>query len=262
MSAGPHDFRDEAYGVAAALRYSIFENRPDSFAHKLAPRIRRFYEQTKTGATNRDVLDLACGTGQLATHFLEHGYGVLGLDRSPHMLRHAQEACAPSVDAGRALFAEGDASDFHFDRKFGLVTCTFNALNHLPNRADVTHCLSCVHEALVPGGYLVFDIETPRGLREVVDVTDLHDTDDEIIVRKRLFDGEHVILYASGCFVHEGIWHRYRETILKIVIDPGELRRSMSQHGWSQVSYVDEDLTAGVDPEERAVVYGVARKAG
>jgi len=263
VSAGPDDFRDEAYGAAAALRYSIFESRADGFARRLAPKIRRFYEQTETGASNRDVLDLACGTGQLVAHFLEHGYRLVGLDRSPHMLRHAREACASYVDEDRALFVEGDASDFHLDRRFGLVACTFNVLNHLPSRADVTRCLSRVHEALVPGGYLVFDIDTPRGLRELVGTIDLHDTDEEIIVRKRVFDGERVILYASGCFAHDDIWHRYRETILKIVIEPEELRRSMLDLGWSSVSYVDESLAEPVaEPDERTVIYGVARKAG
>ena len=128
---GPRDFLDQAYGIAAALRYSIFENRPDGFARRLAPKIRKLYEQTETGASNRDVLDLACGSGQLAAHFLEHGYRVVGLDRSLHMLRHAREACASYVDDGRALFVEGDASDFELDRRFGLVVCTFNGLNHL-----------------------------------------------------------------------------------------------------------------------------------
>ena len=261
MTSGPRDFRGQAYGIAAALRYSIFENRPDGFARRLAPKIRRFYEQTETGASNRDVLDLACGSGQLAAHFLEHGYRVIGLDRSPHMLRHAREACASYVDEDRALFVEGDASDFQFDRRFGLVACTFNGLNHLASLADVTRCLRCVDKALATGGYFVFDIDTPGGLRETVDTMLIHDTDEEIIVRKRLFDGERVILYASGCFAHNGVWHRYRETIRKIVIDPEGLRRTMSDLGWSPVHYVDEDLAQPVaDPNNGKVAYGVARK--
>ncbi|MGB5816583.1 MAG: class I SAM-dependent methyltransferase [Thermoanaerobaculia bacterium] len=261
MSTGPRDFRDQAYGVAAALRYSIFENRPDGFARRRAPKIRRFYEQTETGASNRDVLDLACGSGQLSAHFLKHGYRVVGLDRSPHMLRHAREACASYVDEGRALFVEGDASDFQFDRRFGLVACTFNGLNHLASLADVTRCLRCVDEALAPDGYFVFDIDTPGGLRETVDTMVIHDTDEEIIVRKRVFDGKRVILYASGCFAHNGVWHRYRETIWKIVIDPERLRDEMSDLGWSPVHYVDEDLVVPIaDPNDGKVAYGVARK--
>jgi len=258
---GPRDFRSEAYGLAAALRYSIFESRPDGFARRLAPKIRRFYERTETGASNREVLDLACGSGQLAADFLEHGYRVVGLDRSPQMLRHAREACARYLGDGRALFVEGDARDFQSERRFGLVVCTFNGLNHLASLAAVTQCLKCIDQALAPGGYFVFDIDTPLGLRETVDTTLVHDSDEEIIVRKRLFDGQRVILYASGCFAHDGVWHRYRETIHKIVIDPEWLRSAMSDLGWSRVRYLDEDLTQPVaDPNDGKVAYGVARK--
>ena len=258
---GPRDFLDQAYGVAAALRYSIFESRPDGFARRLAPKIRRIYEKTETGASNRDVLDLACGSGHLAAHFLEHGYRVVGLDRSPHMLAHAREACASYLNGGKALFLEGDASDFQLDRRFGLVVCTFNGLNHLASLAEVTECLRCIDRALAPGGYFVFDINTPLGLRETVDTTLVHDSDEEIIVRKRLFDGERVILYASGCFAHGGVWHRYRETIHKIVIDPEWLRHAMLDLGWSPVHYLDEDLAQPIaDSNAGKVAYGVARK--
>jgi SAM-dependent methyltransferase len=258
---GPRDFRGKAYGLAAALRYSIFESRPDGFARRLAPKIRKLYEQTETGASNREVLDLACGSGQLAAEFLEHGYPVVGLDRSPEMLRHAREACASYLDGGRALFVEGDASDFQLDRRFGLVVCTFNGLNHLASLAEVTHCLRCVDQALAPGGYFVFDIDTPLGLRETVDTMLVHDTDEEIIVRKRLFDGERVILYASGCFAHDGVWHRYRETIHKIVIEPEWLRHAMLDLGWSPVHYLDEDLAQPIAHSNAGkVAYGVARK--
>jgi SAM-dependent methyltransferase len=261
VTTGPRDLRDRAYGTAAALRYSIFENRPDGFARRLAPKIRRYYEQTEIGASNRDVLDLGCGTGQLAAHFLEHGYRVVGLDRSPHMLQHAREACESFVGGARGLFVEGDASNFQFDSTFGLVTCTFNGLNHLACLADVTRCLKCVDEELAPDGYFVFDIDTPKGLRETVDTIVVHDTDEEIIVRKRVFDGERVILNASGCFAHDGVWHRYRETIRKIVIDPEGLRQVMSDLGWSPVQYLDEDLVEPVaDPIDGKVAYGVARK--
>jgi SAM-dependent methyltransferase len=177
------------------------------------------------------------------------------------MLRHSREACASHVDEDRARFVEGDASDFRFDSQFGLVTCTFNGLNHLACMADVVRCLKCVDEALAPDGYFVFDINTPNGLRETVDTMMVHDNDQEVIVRKRVFDGEKVILYASGCFAHEGVWHRYRETIWKIVIDPEDLRDIMSDLGWSPAHYVDEELNAPIaNPLSGKVAYGVARK--
>ena len=263
MSDALRDFGDEAYGEISALRYNIFESRPSGFAQQMAPKIWNFYQETGIGQDNNRVLDVGCGTGQLAAHFLAHGVQVIGLDRSPHMLKYAVDNNAEYVAKGQARFVEGDASAFHFEEQFGLVVSTFNALNHLGNWQEVERCLACVYRALAPGGYFLFDINTRRGLKRTVESNELFDTDEEIIVRKRLYDGERVILYASGCFLHQGKWHRYRETIFKIIIGTEELRQSLLDQGWTSSSYTSNDFLHPIDdPEAENVAYMVAHKAG
>jgi SAM-dependent methyltransferase len=255
------DFKDNAYGEVSALRYNIFENRPSGFAKGMAPKIYNFYNKTAIRQSNNQILDVACGTGQLSSYLLNKGFDVIGLDYSPYMLKYAKDNNADSILAGHAQFVEGDASDFHFDRQFGLVVSTFNGLNHLSSFEQVKRSLKCVQKALVPGGYFLFDINTRLGLKDVVETVDLHDTDEEIIVRKRIFDGGRVILYASGCFLHKGVWHRYRETIFKIIIDTASLRQTMLEQGWSSVTYTNSDFTnPAEDPESDPVAYVVARK--
>lgn len=261
MAESLQDFSNEAYGEISALRYNIFESRPSGFAMRAAPKILRFYQQTDIGQTNRLLLDVACGTGQLAAHFLDHGFQVVGLDSSIHMLRHARANNTQYIAQGRADFVEGDAGNFHFDQQFGLVVCTFNALNHLASFEEVKRSLASVHRVLAPGGYFLFDINTRRGLKETVESNELFDTDEEIIVRKRLFDGERVILYASGCFLYQGEWHRYRETIFKIIIDTEELKETLLDQGWSSVLFTSVDYMSPVDdPEAGNTAYVVACK--
>jgi len=261
MRKALQDFRNEAYGETAALRYNIIESRPSGFAMQIAPKVYAFYQQTSTAQVNQRLLDVACGTGQLAAYFLDHGFEVVGIDRSTHMLKYARANNAKHVAIGKSQFNERDTSNFHFDSQFGLAVCTFNGLNHLASFGQVEGCLAGVFQALVPGGYFIFDINTRRGLKSVVETVDLYDTDEEIILRKRIFDGERVILYASGCFLHEGAWTRYRETIFKIIIDTKELRQSMLDNGWSSVTYTNDDLMSPIeDPEVEHVAYVVARK--
>jgi len=89
----------------------------------------------------------------------------------------------------------------------------------------------------------------------------VHDTDEEIILRKRLYVGERVILYASGCFRHDETWHRYRETISKIAIDTEAFREALLDLGFDPVSYTTEDfVTADDDPEAGDIAYMVAQK--
>jgi len=262
MAETLQDFSNEAYGEISALRYNIFESRSSGFAMQAAPKIMRFYQQTSITQTNRHVLDVACGTGQLAAYFLDHDYQVVGLDSSAHMLRHARDNNAQHIASGQVEFVDGDASSFHFDQQFGLVVCIYNALNHLANFEEVRGFLACAYRSLAPGGYLLFDINTRRGLKRTVESNELFDTDEEIIVRKRIFDGQRVILYASGCFLYHGKWHRYRETIFKIIIDTEELRQSLLDQGWSSSTFTSEDYLNPVDdPEAGNVAYMIACKA-
>ena len=262
MNNAPHDFDSEAYGTTAAMRYNIFESRPSGFARRLAPRIWRFYQNMCIGQDNNCLLDGGCGTGQLAGHFLAKGAQVVGLDRSPHMLKYARQNNTSYVVTGQARFVEGDASDFQFDQQFGLVVCTFNTLNHLDSFRGLERCLACVHRALAPGGYFLFDINTRRGLKKTVESNELLDTDEEIIVRKRFCDGDRVVLYASGCFYHEDRWHRYRETIFKIKICTEWLRQCLLDVGWTSCQFTQDDFLNPIEkPEAESVAYGVARKS-
>jgi SAM-dependent methyltransferase len=261
MSRLLQDFSSEAYGESAALRYNIFESRASGFAMRIAPKISAFYQQNTSGKTNRTLLDVACGTGQLSTYFLDLGFDVVGLDRSLHMLKYARVNNEVHVASGRAQFIESDANQFQLEQKFGLAVCTFNGLNHLKSIKQVKSSIASVHRALVPGGYFIFDINTLLGLKNVVETIGIEDTDEEIIVRKRIFDGERIILNASGCFLHKGKWIRYRETIFKIIIDTKELKQYMLDNGWAFVAYTAEDFITPVEnPEMEQVAYVVARK--
>ncbi len=255
------DFSKDAYGESAALRYNIFESRPSGFALLTAPKISALYQQRSAGIAKQTLLDVACGTGQLSTYFLDRGFDVVGLDSSLHMLKYARANNAAYVAGGQAQFLESDASNFQLEQKFGIAVCTFNGMNHLNSIKQVDSCLASVHRTLVPGGYFIFDINTRLGLKSVVEKIGIEDTDEEIIVRKRIFDGERIILNASGCFLHEGVWIRYRETIFKIIIDTKELRQSMLNNGWDSVTYTADDFTGSVEePEMEKVAYVVARK--
>ncbi len=89
----------------------------------------------------------------------------------------------------------------------------------------------------------------------------MSETRDETTLRIRRFDGEQVILYATGWFICDQRWHRYRETILKIVIDTAALRRTMASVGWSALSYTTDDYCTPVEnAEDGARAFGVAWK--
>lgn len=252
---------DEAYGASAALRYDVFEGRPTGYANQMAPKIWAALEAVGLVSDGISILDVGCGTGQLAAYFLDRGARVTGLDRSEHMLGYARANNARYVASGRAHFVRADATDFRLDERFQAATSTFNCLNHLPSHEAVEGCLGRVLHALEPGGLFLFDFNTRRGLESTVERMEVSDTETDVTVWTRRFSGDRVVLYASGCFLHAGTWHRYRETIHKIVLEAATIRDTMVGQGWTSVTFTEADFATPVDePENAEVACVVARK--
>ncbi|HEX9783149.1 MAG TPA: class I SAM-dependent methyltransferase, partial [Opitutaceae bacterium] len=74
------------------------------------------------------ILDLCCGTGQLAHWLSGCGFRVTGLDGSSEMIRHARR------NAPLAAFVVEDAREFHLPGEFDAVVSVFDSLNHLPDQ--------------------------------------------------------------------------------------------------------------------------------
>jgi SAM-dependent methyltransferase len=102
------------------------------------------------------VLDLCCGTGQLAKALTEKGYKVTGIDGSQEMLCFAQSN-APS-----AKFIAADARTFKLPPKFNAVFSTFDALNHIMTLPELQQVFKNVYHCLVSGGIFIFDMTTKR----------------------------------------------------------------------------------------------------
>jgi SAM-dependent methyltransferase len=98
------------------------------------------------------LLDLCCGTGQLAHHLEEQGYQVTGVDGSGEMLRYAREN-APGV---RLIHA--DVRELSPDDTFDGVYSTFDSLNHLLSLHDLTLVFRNVAAVLRPDGLFLFDM--------------------------------------------------------------------------------------------------------
>jgi SAM-dependent methyltransferase len=105
------------------------------------------------------ILDLCCGTGQLAHWLSGCGFRVTGLDGSSEMIRHARR------NAPRADFVVEDARAFHPPPTFDAVLSVFDSLNHLPDEGALLQVFGNVHEALTDGGLFFFDMNMDEGFR-------------------------------------------------------------------------------------------------
>jgi len=115
------------------------------------------------------VLDLCCGTGDLALHLTQQSkrpIQVVGLDYSPGMLARAREKAARVSAPGSLRFVAGDAASMEFpDGHFDAVGIAF-AFRNLTWRNPLTdRALAEVRRVLRPGGiFVVVETSQPRSL--------------------------------------------------------------------------------------------------
>jgi SAM-dependent methyltransferase len=250
----------QAYGPGFAR---VYNKRWISFARQVAPLLLEFYVGTPLAETDHRVLDLCCGTGQLAVYFLERGYRVMGLDLSAAMLSYARENAQRFIASGQAHFVQADATDFTLEERFGLVVSTFDAINHLPDLQALQKCFACV--AAVTDGYFVFDLNTRSGLRRWNSIEVDDSREDMTIVNHGIFDisGERAWMKVTG-FVRnaDGLYERFEQTAYNTVFAMDAVKATLLASGWQKVYFARiQDLkTPLADPEAEGRVFVVASK--
>jgi demethylmenaquinone methyltransferase/2-methoxy-6-polyprenyl-1,4-benzoquinol methylase len=104
-------------------------------------------------AAGADVLDVACGTGDLSAHFARaQARSVVGLDYTAAMLEIARtKALREGGAVGAIRFVEGDAQALPYaDATFDIVTIAFGIRNVL----DPLRAIAEFRRVLRPGGRL------------------------------------------------------------------------------------------------------------
>jgi SAM-dependent methyltransferase len=109
--------------------------------------------------------DLCCGTGGTAMRFAGQGIATFAVDLSPYMCRITQRKCR---EAGlRVRVIQADMREFRLPQAVELITCEFDALNHVPRKSDLSKVARSAAAALRPGGYLVFDVNNRLAFERV-----------------------------------------------------------------------------------------------
>jgi SAM-dependent methyltransferase len=102
------------------------------------------------------VLDIGCGTGVFALLLADRGAEVVGVDPA----RAAIEVARAKPGGERVRWIHGDATALP-PLQVDLVTMTANVAQAIVARDAWQQTLARAHEALRPGGYLVFETRDP-----------------------------------------------------------------------------------------------------
>ena len=103
-----------------------------------------------------DALDLACGSGLLMLLMTNDGYNFEGLDLSSDMLDNAYDLLMGN-HIHPTLYLQ-DMTNFNTNKKYDLITCYFDSINHLDDINKVKECFKSVYNHLNKGGLFLFDV--------------------------------------------------------------------------------------------------------
>lgn len=179
------------------------------------------------------VVDLGCGGGPLLRPIVDAGHPALGVDISPAMVAAAR-ARVPEAEVRCASIADVELPPCH------AVLAVGEALNYLATRDEQRAALAKIHDALAPGGLLVFDLRLPAAA-QTTSSTLMTEGDGWVCVATRTETPEQGMMTREiVTFVREGgLWRRSDETHRVL------LTGATTVLGWLHAAGLDAHLLDG-----------------
>lgn len=150
-----------AYGPLAAWYDGLTQDVPyGEFAS--------FYEKIlhREGKDSLTLLDLCCGTGTLTCMLAQRGHEMIGVDMSGEMLSQAQEKADSLCLPVKPMFLCQEASELDLYGTVDGAYCSLDGMNYIPPE-ELPQVFHLLHLFIEPGGRFVFDLHSPRHLREL-----------------------------------------------------------------------------------------------
>ncbi len=110
-----------------------------------------YYDKLLKKYKCKKILEMGCGSGNLAPFFLKEGYDYVGLDLFKEMIKIAKKV------EPKAKFLQGDMRNLKLYEKFDAVLITGRSFTYLTTNDDVMNTLKSIYRVLNKKGILIFD---------------------------------------------------------------------------------------------------------
>ena len=200
----------------------------DDFTTRVFPILEQLVlRQLPAGAS---ILDLCCGTGQMARTLTALGYRVTGLDGSAEMLRYARE------NAPDAEFIHADARSFEMPQTFDAVISLFDSLNHVMTMEELTAVFRNVHAVLRDNGQFFFDLNMEAGYGLTWnDSFSIVEDDQLCVVRTSYSPGEKTARFDATIMHLEDGWQRTDFALLQKCYPASDVIAALGTAGFGGV---------------------------
>jgi len=191
---------------------------------------------------NARILDLCCGTGQMARQLKTMGYRITGIDGSSEMLHYARE------NATGIEFLQADARFFHTPGKYHAVISVFDSLNHIMTLTELKSVFSCVYNNLLNKGYFMFDLNTEAGyLYEWNGDFNIVEDDHVCVVSNNFRASNRVATFDATIFrLKDGSWYRNDIILYQKCHSPARVKSALKAVGFIDIEAYGFDWQSGI----------------
>ncbi|MHB8105123.1 MAG: class I SAM-dependent methyltransferase [Dehalococcoidales bacterium] len=194
------------------------------------------------------ILDLCCGTGQLAKALTEKGYKVTGIDGSANQLKFARK------NAPQARFIAADARTFKLPPVYDAAFSTFDALNHIMTLPELYEVFNNVYRCLKKGGIFIFDLNTEHLFKTLTkNSIEIKETLDYLWANRREYNQEQRISQMKFTIFRRKTngWQRSDVVLLQRYYSITEVRSTLRQAGFESIRAVAADRERGVHKPDK-----------
>jgi SAM-dependent methyltransferase len=213
----------------------------------------RFAECVKTLVSKYNplassVLDLGCGTGNILFLF-KNCDEIYGIDKNKNMLDIAK------AKIGKGKFFKEDICDFLFSKKFDVILCIYDTINHILNFEGWKKVFIKSRMHLNDGGIFIFDCNTLKKLKDNSALLSyVKEFEENVFISTVSEKSEGIFNFNIKVFEHiAGSGYKlYEENIKETSFDVKTIKKELLKH-FSKVFVFNEKLS--LNPKEVGRLY-------
>jgi 2-polyprenyl-3-methyl-5-hydroxy-6-metoxy-1,4-benzoquinol methylase len=178
--------------------------------------VSKIFGQDSNFWVNKTILELGCGTGELANSLAKKGAKITAIDFSENSIKKAKNLSNELKNQNKITFLEKNILEFKLEKKFDVVIA-LGSLHHTINAKkgfDIA-CDNCKKNGLIIIGlYNKYSRFRHRIKRLILKVLCGNNFEKRIIVGKKLFNSNNNIYWCADKFgqIHES-YHSINEVL-------------------------------------------------
>ena len=207
--------------------------------------LKLWVDEIEKNIKGKKILELACGSGELAIMLAKKGYDIYATDLSSEMIEVANK----KTQLPNLKFDVMDMNNFDLNETYDAIICFCDSFNYLNNYNEVREMFENVYNHLNSNGVFIFDTHHQERLYEFEEeyieegyVNDLAYSWTILADRMNSTLMEHFAFYTSDGLIEED--H------LQHVFDVNKLQKMMIESNY-EVKCIDEFIK-----DEKALIIG------